>query len=229
MSDARLRELERRWRREASAELFSEFAAACARAGLRAPPAEAADAWAPLRLALGARLGDPDARRALGLVDEAEPDDAYAWVRRLEPSARPSQDTGWHLWGKELFVRVAAAAVRATAPACRDSLVAAIAATTVDRLERWAATGATHGDGERERQALVSAHLETMKFNVRFQGSRSPALLAMTCACSMATSSAPASDSAGSAALHASLLVGVPAVVAAVRRELVPWALFARS
>ncbi len=220
MSDARLRELERRWRREASLELFSELAAACARTGRRAPPADEADGWGPRRLALGARLGDADARRALGLPDEPEPDDAYAWVLRLEAPDVAGRDP----WGAELFVRVATAAVRATAPACRDALVAAIAATALDRLERWAATGA---QGEKERQDLMSAHLETMKFNLRFHGARSPALLAMTCACSVATTPGPARTAAANAALHAGLVVGVPAVVAQVRRELVPWVLFA--
>ena len=104
--------------------------------------------------------------------------------------------------------------------------MAAIAATAVDRLERWAATGA---QGARERQDLMSAHLETLRFNLRFHGSRSPALLAMTCACSVATSPAPPRTAAGNAALHASLVGGVPAVVGQVRRELLPWVLFARA
>ena len=230
MSDAQLRELDRRWRREASAELFCELAAACARAGVRAPPAGEADVWGPRRLALGARLGDPDARRALGLPGWTEPDDPSAWVGSLEEW---DESYAWSPWAYELYARISAAAARAAAHLCPDPRPERALAA----LERWITAGAVFAAGSEVRSltsGLGTLDTELVRALARpgndswLRDQRS-VVSAVGAACGVVVTTSPNKGCPRNAAHHAGLVVGVPTVVAAVRREVIPWVLFSRG
>ena len=113
MSDARLRELERRWREGRDPQDARRWVHELARAG--ASPAEVllarqeAGLLAPERLAAAAALGDPAARQAL----EAGPPGPPDLLAALTPVIR---------LGQEACVRAALAAARAVLPAFEERL-----------------------------------------------------------------------------------------------------------
>lgn len=117
MSDARLRELERRWRDGRDPEDAARWVKELERAGRPAEVLHArveAGLLARARLAAAAGLGDETARAALALagapMHESRLPELEAWLEALRPV------------GPEAWVRAAVAAARAVLPALESAL-----------------------------------------------------------------------------------------------------------
>ena len=97
----------------------------------------------PRKLALAVWLGDPAAREAAGGLDAAPPpDDLQAWT------------LGVPRWGRQAFVRVQSAALRAACREHTDLASRAAAEVLLDALDAWA------DDPQANRDALLDL-LET--------------------------------------------------------------------